>query len=474
MVFSSLLFLFRFLPLILIAYFAVPKRFRNGVLFFGSLLFYGWGEPVYIVLLLFSTVVDFVHGKIIGRYLEAGRTQAAKWMVASSAVINLSLLGFFKYTDFLLGTWNHVLGTDIPLLNLALPIGISFYTFQTMSYTIDVYRGKAKVQNNIVNFGAYVSMFPQLIAGPIVRYNTIAEELDERTETCSQFAEGIGYFVVGLGKKVLLANAMGGLWNQIQGIGAGERSILMVWLGILAFGMQIYFDFSGYSDMAVGLGHMFGFHFPENFRYPYTAKSITDFWNRWHISLSTWFKEYVYIPLGGNRKGSVMQVRNILIVWLLTGIWHGAGWNFVLWGIYFGMLLLLEKFVLKIYLEKLPAFWQGAYAMMLVFLGWVLFAHDDMSAGLLYYRQMFGLGQLALVNGRTWYLLISYLPLLIMVVVGSTQLPKRLAGRLLACRQEDGSRIGRAISLLAMAAVMILVVAYLVDASYNPFLYFRF
>lgn len=474
MVFSSLLFLFRFLPLILIAYFVAPKRFRNGVLFLGSLLFYGWGEPVYIMLLLFSTVVDFVHGKIIGRYLEAGKKQAAKWMVASSAVINLSLLGFFKYTDFLLGTWNHVLGTDIPLLNLALPIGISFYTFQTMSYTIDVYRGTAKVQNNIVNFGAYVSMFPQLIAGPIVRYNTIAEELDERTETCSQFAEGIGYFVVGLGKKVLLANAMGGLWNQIQGIGEGERSILMVWLGILAFGMQIYFDFSGYSDMAVGLGHMFGFHFPENFRYPYTAKSITDFWNRWHISLSTWFKEYVYIPLGGNRKGSIMQVRNILIVWLLTGFWHGAGWNFVLWGVYFGILLLLEKFVLKTYLEKLPAFWQGAYAMILVFLGWVLFAHDDMSAGLLYYKQMFGLGQLVLVNARTWYLLVTYLPLFIMVVVGSTQLPKRLAGSLIAGRQKDGSRIGNAVSLLAMAAVMILVVAYLVDASYNPFLYFRF
>lgn len=473
MVFSSLLFLFRFLPLILIAYFAVPKRFRNGVLFLGSLMFYGWGEPVYIVLLLFSTLVDFTHGKLIGRYLDTGRKQAARWVVASSAIINLSLLGFFKYTDFLLGTWNQMFRTEIPLLGLALPIGISFYTFQTMSYTIDVYRGKAKVQHNIVNFGAYVSMFPQLIAGPIVRYSTIAEELDDRTESYGQFAEGIGYFLVGLGKKVLLANAMGGLWTQIQGIGDGERSVLMVWLGILAFGMQIYFDFSGYSDMAVGLGHMFGFHFPENFRYPYTAKSITDFWNRWHISLSTWFKEYVYIPLGGNRKGGAKQVRNILIVWLLTGIWHGAGWNFLLWGAYFGILLLLEKFVLKPYLEKLPAFWRGTYAMILVFLGWVLFAHDDIGAGLLYYRQMFGLGQLALVNARTWYLAVSYLPLLIMAVIGSTSLPKRLAGRLVSGSQRR-SVIKDAAVITAMAVVMILVVAYLVDASYNPFLYFRF
>jgi len=477
MVFSSLLFLFRFLPLMLAAYFIVPRRFRNGVLFLGSLIFYGWGEPVYIGLLLFSTVVDYTHGRAIGWLLSQGRQKAAKWIVVSSAVINLGLLGFFKYTDFLLGAVNYVAGTQIPLLNLALPIGISFYTFQTMSYTIDVYRGKTRVQKNIINFGAYVSMFPQLIAGPIVRYSTIAEELDERRESYEMFGDGIACFVSGLGKKVLLANTIGALWTEIQGIPDGERSVVLLWLGILAFGMQIYFDFSGYSDMAVGLGRMFGFHFPENFRYPYTSKSITEFWNRWHISLGTWFKEYVYIPLGGNRKGIGRQICNIMIVWLLTGIWHGAGWNFLLWGVYFGVLLLLEKLVLKRYLEKMPSLLQSVYAMLLVFLGWVLFAHDDMAAGALYYRQMFGLGQIAFVNGRTLYLLVSYLPLLVITVLGSTPHPKRLAAALFqklgAGRDEEPVAVTAA-AITAMAVVMILVVAYLVDASYNPFLYFRF
>lgn len=477
MVFSSLLFLFRFLPLMLAAYFIVPRRFCNGVLFLGSLIFYGWGEPVYIVLLLFSTVVDYLHGLAIGRLQSRGRQKAARWIVASSAAINLGLLGFFKYTDFLLGAVNQAAGTRIPLLNLALPIGISFYTFQTMSYTIDVYRGKTKVQRNIINFGAYVSMFPQLIAGPIVRYSTISEELDERWESYDLFGEGIAYFVSGLGKKVLLANTIGALWTEIQGIPDGERSVVLLWLGIIAFGMQIYFDFSGYSDMAVGLGRMFGFHFPENFRYPYTSKSITEFWNRWHISLGTWFKEYVYIPLGGNRKGTGRQICNIMIVWLLTGIWHGAGWNFLLWGVYFGVLLLLEKLVLKRYLEKMPPLLQSGYAMALVFLGWVLFVHEDMAAGALYYRQMFGLGQLAFANGRTRYLLVSYLPLLVITVAGCTPVPKRIAGRMLerlgAGKKEEPAAV-TGVLIMAMAVVMAFVVAYLVDASYNPFLYFRF
>lgn len=475
MVFSSLLFLFRFLPLMLLAYFAVPKRLRNGVLFIGSLIFYGWGEPVYVSLLLFSTVVDFTHGKAIGRFLEQGKKKAAKGMVASSVIINLGLLGFFKYADFLLGTVNGVLGAEVPLLNLALPIGISFYTFQTMSYTIDVYRGKTEVQDNIIHFGAYVSMFPQLIAGPVVRYSTIARELENRRETYDQFAKGAGCFTVGLGKKVLLANVMGQLWDQIQGIPEVDRSVALMWLGILAYGMQIYFDFSGYSDMAVGLGHMFGFHFPENFRYPYRAKSITDFWSRWHISLGTWFKEYVYIPLGGNRNGRGRQVRNILLVWLLTGIWHGAGWNFVLWGIYFGLLLLLEKFLLKRYLENASAWLQHAYAMVLVFLGWVLFAHEDMAAGMAYYQQMFGLGGLAWVNRRTLYLLVSYLPVFAMAVAGSGSWPRAAAEQGLEWLERTGrNRASLALRLGGMAAVLLLVTAYLVDASYNPFLYFRF
>lgn len=432
---------------------------------------------MYSLLLLFSTVVDYTHGLLIGRLTDHGKHRYAKWVVASSAIINLGLLGFFKYTDFVVGAVNRAAGTQVPLLHLALPIGISFYTFQTMSYTIDVYRGKAQVQKNIINFGAYVSMFPQLIAGPIVRYNTIAEELNYRRESFDQFGQGIFFFVVGLGKKVLLANTMGSLWSEISGVPDSARSVLMMWLGILAFGMQIYFDFSGYSDMAVGLGHMFGFHFPQNFNYPYTSKSITEFWNRWHISLSTWFKEYVYIPLGGNRKGLGKQVRNIMIVWLLTGIWHGAGWNFLLWGVYFGLLLLLEKLVLKRYLVKLPAFFQHSYAMLLVFLGWVLFAHDDMAAGVLYFKQMMGLGALAPANGRTWYMLVSSLPLLVIAAAGSTMAPKRLASRLLG-RMEGHGKKGRGlvtgVLMTAMMAVMVLVVAYLVDAGYNPFLYFRF
>lgn len=470
MVFSSLLFLFRFLPIMIIAYFAAPKRFRNGVLFIGSLIFYGWGEPVFITLLLFSSLVDFTHGKWIGKYLDRGDHKRARLLVISSMVINLGLLCFFKYTDFLIQSLNQILGIQIPLPGITLPIGISFYTFQTMSYTIDVYRGKAKVQNSIIAFGAYVSMFPQLIAGPIVRYSTIAEELTHRTESYRQFAIGIRFFVIGMGKKVLLANPIGALWNEIQGIAADERSILMAWMGIFAFGMQIYFDFSGYSDMAVGLGHMFGFHFPENFRYPYQSKSITEFWNRWHISLSTWFKEYVYIPLGGNRKGLVKQIRNIMVVWLLTGIWHGAGFNFLLWGVYFGCLLMLEKFILKSYLKKLPSLLQGAYTVLLVFLGWVLFAHEDMNAGILFYKELFGFGAITFSNARTWYLLMTYLPLIVITVIGSTVLPKTIWSR----KSSSHETFFYLVELIATVGILIFVTAYLVDASYNPFLYFRF
>lgn len=470
MVFSSLLFLFRFLPVILLLYFAVPRRFKNGVLFAGSLVFYGWGEPVYISLLLFSTVVDFVHGKWVDKFIKEGNTAAAKWTVASSVVINLSLLGFFKYADFLIGTVNAVSGAAVPLFNLALPIGISFYTFQTMSYTIDVYRGDARVQNNIISFGAYVSMFPQLIAGPIVRYSTIEAELNSRKESLHRFSKGVRIFVTGLGKKVLIANQAGEIWSEILGIVPAERSILMVWLGILAFGMQIYFDFSGYSDMAIGLGHMFGFHFPENFRYPYESRSITEFWRRWHITLGTWFREYVYIPLGGSRKGRGRQLRNILIVWLLTGIWHGADFNFMLWGLYFGVILMAEKLFLLRYLEKLPAALRSVYALFLVFLGWVLFAFDDMGQGLIYLGQMFGMtngGGAGLYNDRSLYLLYNNLVLLVLAVVGSTSLPARLAARI-------GEKEKTLLEPVFVLAVLILSMAFLVNAGYNPFLYFRF
>ena len=468
MVFSSLLFLFRFLPAALLAYFAAPRRYRNGILIVSSLIFYGWGEPVYILLLLFSTIVDFIHGKLVDHYKREGTLGGAKLAVASSVLINLGLLGIFKYTDFLIGAFNTVTGKGVPLLNLALPIGISFYTFQTMSYTIDVYRGKAGVQTSIIAFGAYVSMFPQLIAGPIVRYSTIAGELTGRKETLAGFSEGAVLFAAGLGKKVLFANQLGQIWNEIIHIVPEQRSILMVWIGIFAFGMQIYFDFSGYSDMALGLGRMFGFHFPENFHYPYESKSITEFWRRWHISLGTWFKEYVYFPLGGSRCKKAGQLRNILIVWLLTGIWHGAGWNFLLWGLYFAAFLLLEKFFLKERLEKCPAFIRWLYAMLAVFMGWVLFAFDDMQAGLLYFRQLFGAAGLSLVNERTLYILFTNLILMAAAAIGATSLP------IAFCREHIQKKSLPILEPIFVAAVLLVSTAFLVNAGYNPFLYFRF
>lgn len=419
---------------------------------------------MYISLLLFSTLVDFIHGKLVGSFLDRGNRKAARYAVASSVCINLALLSVFKYMDFFIRSLNRLTGSAVPLLGLALPIGISFYTFQTMSYTIDIYCGQAPVQNNIINFGAYVSMFPQLIAGPIVRYRDISRELCFRAESLSQFSMGIRRFVLGLGKKVLLANQAGALWTEIHSVLPGDRSILMVWLGILAFAFQIYFDFSGYSDMAVGMGHMLGFCFPENFNYPYISKSITEFWRRWHISLGTWFKEYVYIPLGGNRKGGLQQIRNILVVWLLTGIWHGASLNFLLWGVYFGLLLLLEKFILMKYLNKLPSWLRRSYAFLLVLFGWVLFAFEDMGEGFRYLLQMTGTAGLSLCSPRTLFLLSGNAVLLLFCALGSTPLPAKLA--------ERGKHT--VLELLFLSLVLFLSVAGLVNATYNPFLYFRF
>lgn len=479
MVFSSLLFLFRFLPAVILAYYLVPTRLRNGVLFIGSLVFYGWGEPVYITLLLFSTLVDFFHGQLVEHFQKQRSIRRARMAVASSVIINLGLLCFFKYTDFLIRSTNEILGTQLPLLRLALPVGISFYTFQTMSYTIDVYRGEANAQKDLIAFGAYVSMFPQLIAGPIVRYHTIARELSARQESLSLFSLGVRRFCIGLGKKVLIANQAGALFLEISGMFADDRSILLVWLGIFAFGMQIYFDFSGYSDMAVGLGAMFGFHFPENFRYPYTASSITEFWRRWHISLGTWFREYVYIPLGGNRRGVRVQVRNILIVWLLTGIWHGAGFNFLLWGLYFGVLLLAEKLFLKGILERLPRAAGIFYAQVLVILGWVLFAFEDMGQIGVWLSQMAGFYRTAagsflpLATDRTVYLFLSNLLLLGASVLGATRLPALGAG--FAMKLLEKKKGAREVLELSFCLLLLLFsTAFLVNAGYNPFLYFRF
>ncbi|MBO4289674.1 MAG: MBOAT family protein, partial [Lachnospiraceae bacterium] len=351
MVFSSLTFLLFFLPAVLAVYFAVPARFKNGVLFLFSLIFYAWGEPVYVCLMLFSTVLDYTCGRLVDSHRGAKKGKAA---LIVSICVNVGLLAVFKYSDLFIGTFNDIFGTALALPHLPLPIGISFYTFQTMSYTIDVYRGKAKVQKNIVSFGAYVALFPQLIAGPIVRYQTIADQLNERTHSTDLFGEGAWRFVTGLGKKVLLANNIGLLWDTVKAIPFGRLSVLGAWLGIIAFAFQIYFDFSGYSDMAIGLGRMFGFTFLENFNYPYLSKSITEFWRRWHISLGTWFRDYVYIPLGGSRCSIAKQLRNLAVVWLLTGFWHGASWNFLIWGVYFGVILIAEKLFLLKTLERLP------------------------------------------------------------------------------------------------------------------------
>ena len=475
MVFSSLLFLFYFLPAVLLLYFLVPKKLRNALLLIVSLFFYAWGEPVYVVIMLAVIAVDYFHGLIIQRKKDTGDLRGAKIALIAAVVLNLAALGFFKYSNFLIGNLNAVPGVDIPLLELTLPIGISFYTFQSLSYVIDVYRGDVKAQRNIVSFGAYVALFPQLIAGPIVQYKTIDQQLTDRTENFDQFGDGVRRFVTGLGKKVLLANTIGLIWTQISAMDPAGVPVLTAWIGILAFTFQIYFDFSGYSDMAIGLGKMFGFTFLENFNYPYMSKSITEFWRRWHISLSTWFRDYVYIPLGGNRKGLPIQIRNILVVWILTGIWHGASWNFVAWGLFFGVLLMAEKLFLLKRLEKAPAVVSHLYTMLMVILSWALFAFDSLSAGFSYIGAMFGAHGAGLYDSRSLYLLLTNGLLLLIGAVGCTNLPKRAAARLengrLALSRPAVSTVAAGVVLLAISA---LSVAYLVDASYNPFLYFRF
>lgn len=473
MIFSSLLFLFRFLPAVLVVYYIVPSGLRNLVLLLFSLLFYAWGEPVYIILMIVSILVSYTGGIIVDSQKKRGNHGAAKTALILSSVISLSLLGFFKYADFAIRTVNGLTGMDFELLHLALPIGISFYTFQTMSYTIDVYRGEAQVQKNLISFGAYVTMFPQLIAGPIVTYRTIDRQLRSRKETSEQFALGVHRFMIGLGKKVLLANNAGALWNTIQSMTYGELPVLTAWMGLASYTFQLYFDFSAYSDMAIGLGHMFGFRFLENFNYPYISKSITEFWRRWHISLGTWFRDYVYIPLGGNRAGTLRHIRNIFVVWLLTGFWHGADWNFVIWGIYYGVLLLIEKFFLGKYLKKLPSVFQHIYCMFFVMIGWNLFVFDDMGRGLSFMRALFGGYGQGFFNQETLYLLYNNMILLIILLVGSTQLPKKAGERL--CRMLAGHDAAViVVRNVFYAAIFLLSVAWLVDASFNPFLYFRF
>jgi alginate O-acetyltransferase complex protein AlgI len=476
MVFSSFLFLFRFLPAVLLVYYVAPRRFRNFILLAASLFFYAWGEPVYVVLLLFSSLLDYTMGRLIGHFLTVHRKTPARICLAASLCGNLLLLAVFKYADFLISTFNGITGMDVGLLELALPIGISFYTFQTLSYTIDVYRGKVAPQHNFITFAAYVALFPQLIAGPIVRYQTVEQELTTRKENISDFSGGALRFVTGLAKKVLIANNVGALFSEVAAMSGSELSACTAWLGVLAFTFQIYFDFSGYSDMAIGLGRMFGFHFLENFEHPYESKSITEFWRRWHISLGTWFKEYVYIPLGGNRKGLRRQLVNIAIVWFLTGLWHGASWNFVLWGVYYGLLLVLEKCFLLRFLERLPSVVRHIYTMVFVIGGWAFFCYSDVSFGAEFVGALFGQAENGVADSRFLYLLVTHLVLLLIAAVGSTKLPVRLATGCLKHIKTDRTRqkvTSCATGIFALACLF-LSIAWLVSDSYNPFLYFRF
>ena len=467
MVFSSLTFLFAYLPAVLAVYFIVPARFRNLVLFLVSLFFYGWGEPVYVLVMLFSILFNWFFGAMVGKYRKKDRPLAAKWMIAC-IVLNLTLLGFFKYYDFFAENMNALGLTMIRPLRLGLPIGISFYTFQAMSYPIDIYRNETDAQRSVISFGAYVTMFPQLIAGPIVRYRDIADMLKDRVHSLQHFSDGIDRFMIGLAKKVLLANSCGSVFESISALPQEQTSAVSAWLGIICFAFQIYFDFSGYSDMAIGLGKMFGFDFLENFNYPYTALSVTDFWRRWHMSLSYWFRDYVYIPLGGNRRGFGRQLFNIMIVWLLTGFWHGASWNFVLWGVFYGIVLILEKTVLLKYLEKAPAWLRHCYTMFIVLLAWVLFAFTDFSQGLHYLSLLFA-GASSFINGTALYFIRNNFVLLAVCVPACTQMPKKIWQKLVS--REPRFLFARPLLILLG---LIVCTAFIVDATYNPFLYFRF
>ena len=464
MVFSSLTFLFGYLPLTLALYFLTPLRRRNFVLLLASLFFYGWGEPVYVGIMFLSIFIDYTHGLLVEKYRE--RDRLARWFVGQSVVFNLLLLGFFKYWDFLAANLSLLPGASVPRLGLPLPLGISFFTFQTMSYTIDVYRRDAPVQRNIIGFGAYVTLFPQLIAGPIVKYKTVAAELVHRTVTSRDFAEGACRFTAGLAKKVLLANAAGALWESCQASqNAGALTVAGGWTGLFAFGLQIYFDFSGYSDMAIGLGRILGFRFDENFDHPYLSTSVGEFWRRWHMSLTSWFREYLYFPLGGSRAGSAKTLRNLLIVWFCTGFWHGASWNFVLWGLYFGLWLILERFVFRDLLARTPVLVKRFYTLLVVFVGWGIFAMEDLGVCGRYLAVCFGGGPLW--SAPDGYRLRSWALILLLLALGSTTLAADLWKKI----PERGRKI---LAPVLMALGLVVSTAYLVDGSYNPFLYFRF
>lgn len=466
MVFSGIEFLYYFLPAVMLIYFLAPKRLKNLMLFVSGLGFYAWGEPIYVVVMVISTAVDYTAGILMSKTEDERKRRAC---LISSVVINLGLLFTFKYSSFAVNTFNSVFRTAIPSPNLPLPIGISFFTFQSMSYTIDLYRRKISVQRSFINFAAYVTCFPQIVAGPIVKYQDIASELEERRVSISDMSDGVSIFVVGLAKKVLLANNIGIFWSQIKGMDYSTLPALTAWLGIIAFTFQIYFDFSGYSDMAIGLGRMLGFTYPKNFDLPYISKSVSQFWRRWHITLGSWFRDYVYIPLGGSREGKWKTVRNLAIVWLLTGLWHGASINFVLWGAWFGVLIIAEHMGMGRLLEKLPSALSWLYTMLAVVLGWVLFDTDSISSAFRFIGAMFGAGG-SFASGASWSLLAQAAVSLAICIFFSSGAAKNYIKRI----GGQDSKVILVLKPVITAALLIASTAYLVNSTYNPFLYFNF
>ena len=464
MVFSDSVFLFMFLPLTLAVYYAVPFAFKNTVLFLTGLLFYAWGEPVYVLIMLLSTAIDYCAGRLMDRFDSNKNIRKATLLV--SVVMNLSLLGIFKYGSFFIGSVNGIFGSAIPDPGLPLPIGISFFTFQSMSYTIDLYRRNIKVQKNFIDFAAFVTMFPQIVAGPIVRYEDVSAQLACRRIDLRSMSDGITRFICGMCKKVLIANSIGALWTDVKAQDYASMPAATAWLGIAAFTLQIYFDFSGYSDMAIGLGKMLGFDFPENFRYPYNSKSVAEFWRRWHITLGDWFKSYVYFPLGGSRGSTAATIRNTLIVWLLTGLWHGASWNFILWGLYYGVLIILEKFVFRRLLERTPSALRHILTMLAVVFGWVIFEITSPASELEFVKAMLGFGG-SFANSFTLNALHNYAVTFIAAIAISTGIPLKICKKLPEKRADT-------LSLVGEAAGMTACIACLVDSGYNPFLYFNF
>ena len=467
MLFSSITFIYYFLPAVVIFYFIVPRRLKNSVLLISSLFFYFAGEPIYSLLLIGSSFSGYIHGLLIEKYRG---TRMAKAALISSVVIGVGSLGFFKYSNFFINNINGIFKTDVALFSLALPIGISFYTFQVLSYTIDLYRGNAKIQKNFFDFTTYVALFPQLIAGPIVRYATVQDEIENRTHSWDDIAYGTGRFALGLGKKIMISNTLAELGAMLGAL--QEKTVLSYWLASVAFTLQIYFDFSGYSDMAIGLGRVFGFHFLENFNYPYISKSITEFWRRWHISLGTWFRDYVYIPLGGNRVGKLRHIINILIVWALTGFWHGAEWNFILWGLYYGIILLIEKMFLLRVFEKIPAVFRYIYTVFLTIVGFTIFNANGIVGAAETVSAMFGISGLAVYDNVSIYYLVSYAVPLVLAILLSTPLPKKI------CEHIENKAAGdiamAVLKPVCYIAILIICTASLIDGSFNPFIYFRF